>query len=283
MTQPTEIEAEVIPPPNTSQNTKLMLSVPANNSPIPRPVVTPTEAKVIIAEWEELKKAIGMESDIRRETRYSKDGPVEVAYYKKSYWRKAATFLNISVEAVQGSENFRTIGEGASLTKLASVVYVASAKNGRRVVGDGHCGTDEGGKAKWSAANLLATAHSRAYNRAVSNFIGGGEVSADEIDEEGLDHKTHTPQAPSRQTTPAPKPAAPTGNGDGKVALQFATKIQNAQDKDALMKIGGEIAKLDKPTQELIRSVFVARLDSFKAPAAPAEIPQADPPNTKED
>jgi len=251
------IEPEVIPPPQpqAAQQTKAMLAVPANNSPIPRPVVTPTEAKAIISEWEELKRAIGMESDIRRETRNTKDGPVEVAYYKKSYWRKAATFLNISVEAVPGTENFRTIGEGAAMTKLASVVYVASSKSGRRVVGDGHCGTDENGKRNWSAANLLATAHSRAYNRAVSNFIGGGEVSADEIDEEGLDHKPST-QRQTQPQTDAPK-------GDPKLALKFGVRIQGAETKEALTQIGKEIAALDAPTQEMLRDAYKQKLASL--------------------
>lgn len=257
MTEPVEVKAEIVAP-----NTRTTLAVVNDNSPVPRPVVTPEVARKVIVEWEEMKKAIGMESDIRRETRYTKDGPVEVAYYKKSYWRKAATFLAISVEAVAGTENLRVIGEGQGAVKLASVVYVAE-KNGRRVVGDGHCGTDEKGKANWTAANLLATAHSRAYNRAVSNFIGGGEVSADEIDEEGLDHKEHAqrPAAPKPQPqAPAPKPQ----EGDMKVAMGFISRIQQAATKEELAVIGTEIKKLDAATADLCRAEYMDKLNYFK-------------------
>ena len=165
--------------------TMAVLKAEGSAGMIARPVVTPEVAKQVIAEWEELKKAIGSETDIRREKRKSKqnDGTwkeVEIAYYKKSYWRKAATFLGLSVDVTPGTEKFELIGG----VKLASVCYRATGPNGRGVTGDGHCGADEGGKANWSASNLLATAHSRAYNRAVSNYIGGGEVSADELDEE---------------------------------------------------------------------------------------------------
>ncbi len=150
---------------------------------VPRPVVSPEIAKQVIVEWEDLKKAIATEEDIHRETRSAKqkDGTykeVEVAYYKKSYWRKAATFLGISVEPVENTESFRVIN-GA---RIASVTYRASGPNQRSVAGDGHCANDEGGKQYWKVANLLATAHTRAYNRAVSNYIGGGEVSAEEMD-----------------------------------------------------------------------------------------------------
>lgn len=160
---------------------------------IARPIVTPAMAAQVVREWEELKKAIGLESDIRREKRWTKNGEVEIAYYKKSYWRKAATFLGLSIDAAEGSEKFEVVGG----VKLASVVYTCTGPNGRHVPGDGHCGSDEPGKAGWTLANLKATAHSRAYNRAVSNYIGGGEVSADEMDgEETAEVEKAVDQAP---------------------------------------------------------------------------------------
>lgn len=153
--------------------TQALLTTNNGQQLVARPIVSPEQARTVIAEWAALKAAIATESDVYREER----GGKVVEYYKKSYWRKAATFLGITVEATPGSERFEVIG-GA---KVASVNYSASVP-GRKVTGDGHCGSDERGKERWTIANLLATAHSRAYNRAVSNCIGGGEVSADELE-----------------------------------------------------------------------------------------------------
>lgn len=172
MTEPKEVSVEVVP-----AQTQALLARPVNEQlAVARPVVTPAQAKEILAEWEALKQAIARPEDIHEEER----GGKKIRFYKKSFWRRAATFLNLSVNAVAGSERFDLFGQ----TRVASVAYEASVGNGRRVSGDGHCGNDERGKERWTTANLLATAHTRAYNRAVSNCIGGGEVSADELEVE---------------------------------------------------------------------------------------------------
>jgi hypothetical protein len=56
------------------------------------------------------------------------------------------------------------------------------AKSGRQVIGVGSCSTDEPGKVfQHPHHDVYATAHTRAKNRAISDIVGAGEVSAEEI------------------------------------------------------------------------------------------------------
>lgn len=172
MTEARAVDAEILP-----AATQALMARPAQQQGlVARPVVTPDQAREILAEWEALKQAIARPEDIHEEER----GGKKIRFYKKSFWRRAATFFQMNVEAVPGSERFDLFGQ----VRVASVAYQAKAGNSGTVTGDGHCGNDERGKERWSTANLLATAHTRAYNRAVSNCIGGGEVSADELEVE---------------------------------------------------------------------------------------------------
>ena len=61
-----------------------------------------------------------------------------------------------------------------------SVIYRAIAPNGQFVDGDGHCSLWEKGYPN-TYHNAKSTAHTRAKNRAISDLVGGGEVSAEEI------------------------------------------------------------------------------------------------------
>ncbi len=116
-------------------------------------------------------------------------------FLKKSYWRKIATFFNLSVEVVE--ERKEQIGK----TFVWHFTCKAIAPNGRFAVGVGSCDAFEkatkknGGYVRWnkfkkvweeatpnSIHNIRATAETRAFNRAVSNLVGGGEVSAEEVE-----------------------------------------------------------------------------------------------------
>lgn len=111
-------------------------------------------------------------------------------FRKKGYWRAVAVAFGVSVEPTaerreingqfqDGKDNFGYI-----------VTYRATAPNGRFVSSDGSCFAIE--KAKrgdemWTALprqatehNVRAHAHTRAFNRAVSNLVAFGEVSAEE-------------------------------------------------------------------------------------------------------
>lgn len=130
------------------------------------PAVSPDEAVKAWQAYQALKRKIADEDDIQlmqgRE------------FYKKSYWRKLATFFNLSVDVIEEREE-----------KLdGNIIYYftckATAPNGRFAIGSGSCDLLEKGRRN-TIHNTRGTAETRAFNRAVSNLVGGGEVSAEEM------------------------------------------------------------------------------------------------------
>ena len=132
------------------------------------PAVTPKEALDAWEKFQELKKAIIEPSDVQAIQGRQ--------YLKKSFWRKIAKFFNLSV--VVHTEH-RVAEENKTITY--EIIYRASAPNGAEADGDGACNTKEKGR-EVTAHVARGTAHSRAFNRAVMNLVGGSEVSADEMD-----------------------------------------------------------------------------------------------------
>jgi hypothetical protein len=119
------------------------------------------------------------------------------SFVKRRGWAKLATFYGVSTE-------LRTLqidrdDQGDILR--ARCVARATHPNGRYAEGDGACAITErrfatpAGRQKIEH-DLPATAATRAVNRAISNLIGFGEVSAEETDPPG---------------PPPPRPAAPWG------------------------------------------------------------------------
>lgn len=97
-------------------------------------------------------------------------------FKKKSAWRKLARHFNISTALVSTSREF--INE----TFVATAVVRAMGPWGQSTEAVGACATDEEvGQRVISIADACATAETRATNRAVSNLIAMGEVSADEL------------------------------------------------------------------------------------------------------
>ena len=96
-------------------------------------------------------------------------------FRRKGYWRAVKMAFNLQVEEikeeiVKGEKDWGYI-----------VTYRATAPNGSFADGDGACmGSEKKGK-MCTVHNVRAHAHTRAFNRAVSNLVGFGEVSADEI------------------------------------------------------------------------------------------------------
>lgn len=157
-------------------------------------------------------------------------------FRKKGYWRAIAVAFNLDVKLegerheVQGAfadgrENFGYL-----------VTYRATAPNGRSITGDGAAfAVEKAGKFKcphqkkgarkgftehWPADtcpdfdpeyswrrlspeatthNVRSHAHTRAFNRAVSNLVGFGEVSAEEVEREYVE-----PESESYEVTPPP-------------------------------------------------------------------------------
>jgi hypothetical protein len=162
-------------------------------------------------------------------------------FRKKQYWRGVAVAFNLTIETVEerrvvagqfadGRDNF-----GYVITKRAT------APNGRTVASDGTCFAVE--KARRFKCphphNVRGHASTRAFNRAVSDLVGFGEVSAEEVerdDDHGHDAPPETrrgawqgkpPARPTATPTEAPhapegqlsaQPAAPTAPGTTTVA-----------------------------------------------------------------
>jgi len=185
-------------------------------------------------------------------------------FRKKGYWRAIAVAFNLTVEPVEerrevngqfhdGRDNFGYI-----------VSYKATAPNGRSIVSDGSCFAVEKGRRfkcphlkpgsdrytvhfphhtcpdfdpeyQWRVLpgeatehNVRGHAHTRAFNRAVSNLVGFGEVSAEEVTREDLEHQAPAAaQAPQRRSgAPLPLQQTTTGTTNG-----AGRKISEAQAK----------------------------------------------------
>ena len=157
------------------------------------PAVTAEKALEAWNAYQDLKKKIAEPSD--KQKIQGRD------FLKKSYWRKIATFFNLSVEMVEEkTETVKYLGIDVLAYHFRAR---ATANNGRFAEGTGSCdiydhATIKDGKfmvydkykkgfkeaEPKSIHNARTTAETRAWNRAVSNLVGGGEVSAEEIKEE---------------------------------------------------------------------------------------------------
>lgn len=99
-------------------------------------------------------------------------------FKKKSAWRKLARHFRISVAASLDSVRVEITPDGFT----AFAVATASAPWGQSWTDVGACGSDEAsGRRTITTADAIATAMTRASNRAVSNLIAMGEVSAEEV------------------------------------------------------------------------------------------------------
>jgi len=113
-------------------------------------------------------------------------------FRKKNYWRAIATAFNLTVEPIE--ERREQDGDDWGYV----VTYRATAPNGRSTVGDGACMASEKRGPQGTLHNVRSHAHTRGFNRAVSNLVGFGEVSADEITQDAPRHSRGP--APARPT-----------------------------------------------------------------------------------
>lgn len=130
----------------------------------------------------EIGKAIAAYRKLQGELDTALDGSMITIQGKKfrtkSYWRAVQTAFALQVSCI---EEERVKGE----TDWGFLVtYRATAPNGAFADGDGACMASEKASdrtGKVLVHNVRAHAHTRAFNRAVSNLVGFGEVSAEEV------------------------------------------------------------------------------------------------------
>jgi hypothetical protein len=136
-------------------------------------------------------------------------------FRKKNYWRAVATAFNLDVVCIEKGKVELPNGDWG-----VEVTYRATAPNGRCADGDGACMASEKSGNMATYHNIRAHAHTRGFNRSVSNLVGFGEVSYDElqggVDGTGTDTggapppPPAAPQAPPRamsHAAPSPQPA----------------------------------------------------------------------------
>jgi len=180
------------------------------NNPI-MPVLDAESFKKTWDGYEKLKNSICTPDDVQQ---IGNKG-----FKKKSFWRKLETAFNIRISYVQESEKTMkaliteyldkynkpkkavelypmewnpdralTEKERVVVDTMFSYILRATAPNGVYTDGDGHCSIWEDGYSN-SYHNVKSTAFTRAKNRAISDLVGGGEVSADEIKGDGEGYK----------------------------------------------------------------------------------------------
>jgi hypothetical protein len=155
---------------------------------IVRPMITAEQARIAWKEYQELKKVFldpNLDYQVIQIYQAGK-GMVKKPFIKKSGWRKLATAFNISVEIIKEDRKEHTIRDTAGKEIPYFVVEVtakAVAMNGRYMQATGSCASNERTFSKLEH-DIRATAETRAKNRAISDLIGGGEVSAEELEQQ---------------------------------------------------------------------------------------------------
>src|SRR5438874_1528525 len=95
-------------------------------------------------------------------------------FRKKGYWRAIAVAFNLTVEVESERREIYGDLEDGSPNYAYLITYRASTTAGRSETGDGACAAAEKsrGRMKASEHNVRSHAHTRAFNRAVSNLVG---------------------------------------------------------------------------------------------------------------
>jgi hypothetical protein len=137
-----------------------------------RPVAASEEVLAAWQQFQELKRSLLTLDDYQEV-----QGRARI---KKSGWRKIAAAFGIS-DAVLREERRECEGATGSRYFVWEITARAIAPNGRYSDAVGSCASNERRFAH-AEHDVRATAHTRAKNRAVADLVGGGEVSAEELD-----------------------------------------------------------------------------------------------------
>ena len=132
------------------------------------PLATPEEVEKAWAAFEAMKARLLVDDDYQ--------AIAGKRYIKRSGFRKIAVYFGLSDRIL---EQERIDREDKSFTWR--FVVEVRAPNGRTSVGAGMCDSNER-KFAHLEHDVLATAHTRAKSRAISDIVAGGAVSAEEME-----------------------------------------------------------------------------------------------------
>jgi hypothetical protein len=255
-----EVEGELVDRDSSSEShaagSALAVRAPSREVLMPMDTAQVVEGMRI---YQELLKDLLDDSDWQQ----TPDGK----FVKKSGWRKIGRAFNLSV--VRISDKVERDANGEPLR--AEVVMRAIAPNGQTQDGDGYCSREESrfaserGRAKLEN-DLRATATTRAKNRAISDLVGMGEVSAEEV---SAAPSTSMPLATEQQT------------GTLGAALNWLLPpAEAAKTWDAIRAQGG--GSMLGPIANAVIATVKARKDiEDPAPPAAASAPTAQPAEEK--
>jgi len=140
-------------------------------SGIVMPAVTSDEAVAAFQAYQDLAKKITLKEDIQM----IKTSQGARPFKKKSFWRKVQRYFNLSVEITEERKEEHGDGEIVYHFKARAI-----APNGAFMDGTGSCSSMEK-EYENTEHNTRATAETRAKNRAISDLVAFGEVSAEEV------------------------------------------------------------------------------------------------------
>jgi len=211
-------------------------------------------------------------------------------YKKKSAWRKLARWAGISTEIVRADRWWEEDPDGAR-HYVARVVVRATAPWGQTVEAVGLCDTRETrfrtGNARAKATHdVEATAATRATNRAISDLIAAGEVSAEEIEHDGATEPAPRPSRP-RASRPAMGDSAPTGEMASERQIQFIRRLLAERDVDEATRDAAESAidagQLTRREASRLIGELMSRPKVADADPAPADAPSSSPFDDEDD
>lgn len=264
--EPEVVEAEVVPDDEavTSESHSTELAPPV---PQAAGVMMPFEAEEVGKAMEAYQKAV---QTVLSESDWQDAGRGE-RFVKKSGWRKIAKAFGLSVTRVESG--VERDSEGNPIRAWA--VYRAAHANGQTQDGDGYCSVDEdrfanaGGRKKLEN-DMRATATTRAKNRAISDLVGMGEVSAEEVSMGGTEAAAAIPPYDGN-LTPAWNQIASVVGVDPTVKLSDFVLKDNGG--NVPMNVGRTIVAIGR----LLESAFQPASEKAKQDAA-AEAPDSPAP-----
>lgn len=168
-------------------------------------------------------------------------------FLKKSGYRKISRAFNLSLHRVEHHVHFDAGGP-----TYAEATYRAVAPNGQSQDGDGYCAITEFTGKRRNDPKLLnalaATATTRAKNRAISDLVGMGEVSAEEVSRGG--DPDAGPVAPDRWEL---DPLSDEQLGQLQRVVAYLLDPQGEDDPDHIDPLVGEvIARIGRDTDGVV-------------------------------
>lgn len=156
--------------------------------PIVKPIVKTQDALSDLRIFEELKSKLLSKGDYQLIQGKN--------FIKKSGWRKLALVFNISDEIIEKAKTEREDGSFVWAFRVR-----ATAPNGRYTESVGSCDSNER-KFFHAEHDVQSTAHTRAKSRAISDLIGAGEITAEELHYDDSKDSERETKAEERTITP---------------------------------------------------------------------------------